>query len=67
MKKNLQKTQVNNNKPLSEPSTFVEIISAGLQKKFGTLHLEEDLDDLEDLHDLNDDDFYFEEDANEWD
>jgi len=31
------------------------------------LHLEEDLDDLEDLHDLNDDDFYFEEDANEWD
>jgi len=43
------------------------LIAEGLAKKFGTMHIEENLDELEDLRDLDDDDFYFEEDANEWD
>jgi len=67
MKNNLQKTETINNSKKYEPSTFVELIAEGLAKKFGTMHIEENLDELEDLRDLDDDDFYFEEDANEWD
>eukprot|EP01130_Rhizamoeba_saxonica_P015133 TRINITY_DN6733_c0_g1_i1.p1 TRINITY_DN6733_c0_g1~~TRINITY_DN6733_c0_g1_i1.p1 ORF type:complete len:1054 (+),score=289.67 TRINITY_DN6733_c0_g1_i1:298-3162(+) len=72
IKSSLQKMDKNMADPRSKErsadssNSLAEVLALGLERKFQTLRMAENLEDIEDL-DIEDDDFYFEENADEWD